>query len=291
MINDRKVYIKMWGAVLKKLQSWLRIRFVVSSVVLLTLIGFSGIAVADYVIGADDALKIKVYGHEDMTTETRVSVNGHITIPLIGDIDVGGMSTLEAERKIEQELKYGGYIRDARVTVTVAEYKSQEVSVLGGVNKPGLYPLESQSTLLNVIAMAGGINPGGGTDPGGDNRAIITHHENGKIIKYEVNLTTALEFPEKSTLPHLEKGDVIFIPKPPMFYIQGEVQKPGAYRLDPGITVSHALSLGGGLTLRGSLHGVVIRRREADGSLKTIDAELTDIVSKDDVLIFDERLF
>ena len=247
--------------------------------------GLSGTATAEFVIGADDVLQIKVYGYEDLTVETRVSSTGRITYPLIGEVEVSGQSTFEAERKIGQLLASGGFIKYPQVTISVLEFKSQQVSVLGQVNKPGLYPLESGSTLVDVIAMAGGINSSG------DNRAVITRQTDGKGVKQEVDLQQTLELPENNKLFPVEKGDVIYIPKAPVFYIQGEVQRPGSYRLEPKMTVAQTLSLGGGLTVRGTLNGVVVQRRGQDGKPKTVDVELTDLVLKDDVVVFDERLF
>jgi polysaccharide export outer membrane protein len=254
-------------------------------VFLLMVLGFAGTATAELVIGADDALQIKVYGYDDLATETRVSSDGRISFPLIGEVSVGGQSTFEAESKIAKLLTDGGFIQSPHVTVTVLEFKSQQVSVLGFVNKPGLYPLESRSSLVDMLAMAGGISQLG------DHRAIVTRHINGKTIKQEIDLRVALEHPEDSNQFAAVKGDVIYIPKAPVFYIQGEVMRPGAFPLEPKMTVSQALSLGGGLTPKGTLRGIVIERHDANGKSEEIAVKMTDAVLKDDVLIFQERLF
>jgi polysaccharide biosynthesis/export protein len=273
-----------WNFMLKQILGPAHVKQVVTLALLLLVNAFVGIAKADYVIGADDALQIKVYGYEDLAVETRVSGDGHITYPLIGEVDVGGQTIFEAETKIAGLLTSGEFIKDPQVTVTVLEYKSQQVSVLGQVNKPGLYPLESQSTLLDVIAMAGGVSQLG------DDRVVITRHKDNKAEKHEVDLRLALEFPDNAKLLTVEKGDVIYVPKAPMFYIQGEVQRPGAYRLEPKMTVAQALSLGGGLTLRGTTNGVEIQRH-GEANTQNVDAEMTDAVIKDDVVVFEERLF
>ena len=254
-------------------------------VFLLMVFGYSGVATAELVIGADDALQIKVYGYDDLATETRVSSDGRISFPLIGEVSVGGQSTFEVESKIAKLLTNGGFIQNPHVTVTVLEFKSQQVSVLGFVNKPGLYPLESRSSLVDMLAMAGGISQLG------DHRAIVTRHSNGKTIKQEIDLRVALEHPEDSNQFAAVKGDVIYIPKAPVFYIQGEVMHPGAFNLEPKMTVSQALSLGGGLTPKGTLRGIVIERHDANGKSEEIAVKMTDAVLKDDVLIFQERLF
>lgn len=240
---------------------------------------------AEYLIGAEDALSIKVYGYEDLTTETRVSDQGLIVFPLIGEVKVGGQSTLEVSRKITGLLVKGGFIKNAHVTVVVLDYKSQQVSVLGQVNKPGQYTLEAPKTLVDVIAMAGGVSTVG------EDRVIITRQVSGKTIKVEIDLRRLLEFPESSKSVAIENGDVLYIPKAPFFYIQGEVQRPGGYKLEPNMTVSQAISVGGGLTPKGTLRGIVIERREPNGKSKTLDVGLTDLIQKDDVVVVDERLF
>lgn len=274
-----------WNIKLKQSLMYFDLKHLAAFTLLLLANGFAGIAKADYVIGVDDALQIKVYGYEDLTVETRVSGDGRITYPLIGEVAVGGKSIAETETKIAGLLTGGGFIKAPQVSVSVLEYKSLQVSVLGQVNKPGLYPLDSQSTLIDVIAMAGGVSQLG------EDRAVITRHKDNKTVKQEVDLRQALENPGNVNLLAVEKGDVIYVPKASMFYIQGEVQRPGAYRLEPRMTIAQALSLGGGLTLRGTTNGVAIQRSVENDAPKTLDAELTDAVLKDDVVVFEERLF
>jgi len=240
---------------------------------------------AEYLIGTDDVVQVKIYGYDDLTTSMRVSENGRIVFPLIGEVEVGGQTEFEAARKITQLLAKGGFIQEANVTVTVFEYKNQQVSVLGQIKAPGIYVLKSKTTLVDMIAMAGGLAELG------DNRVIITRLINGKPVKLEVDLHAALESPEHSEKIFIERGDVIYIPKAPVFYIYGEVQHSGSFHLEPNMTVAQALSLGGGLTPRGTLRGIVVERRDVNNASKTIDVELSDKVLKDDVIVVDERLF
>jgi polysaccharide export outer membrane protein len=240
---------------------------------------------AEYLIGADDVLQIKVYGYDDLSTSERVSENGRIIFPLIGEVEVGGQTEFEVARKITQLLGQGGFIQNASVSVTVYEYKNQQVSVLGQVKAPGIYILKSKITLIDMIAMAGGLAELA------DDRVIITRQIDGKAAKQEVNLRTTLESPQNSQPVFVERGDVIYVPKAPMFYIYGEVQRSGSFRLEPNMTVAQAVSLGGGLTPRGTLRDIVIKRHDANGVAKEIEVELSDSVLKDDVIVIDERLF
>ncbi len=240
---------------------------------------------AEYMIGADDVIQIKVYGYDDLSTSERVSENGRIVFPLVGEVEVGGKTEFEVARKIAQLLAQGDFIQNASVSVTVYEYKNQQVSVLGQVKAPGIYILKSKNTLIDMIAMAGGLTELG------DDRVIITRHANGKPVKQEVNLRTTLESPEHSQTVLIERGDIIYVPKAPMFYIYGEVQRSGNFRLEPNLTVAQAISLGGGLTPRGTLNGIVIKRHNSTGVPIEIEVELSDKVLKDDVIVIDERLF
>jgi polysaccharide export outer membrane protein len=237
-------------------------------------------------IGADDVLRISVYGYEDLKTETRVSPDGRISFPLIGEVDAKGKSSMELEEAIAVQLINGGFIRDAQVSVSILEHISQKVSVLGFVKKPGRYPLDSESSIVDLIAMAEGI------DVMGDNKAIVTRIVNGKSEKQELNLNTYLDKSETSIEPFkLHPGDQVFVPKAPMFYIYGEVRNPGGYRLEPEFSVVKAVTIGGGLTLRGNEQGIVIKRKNGNGELQEIEAELGEGVLKDDVIYVGERWF
>ncbi|CAA9891405.1 Polysaccharide export protein EpsE [Candidatus Methylobacter favarea] len=236
-------------------------------------------------IGPDDVIRISVYGYEDLKTETSVSTDGRITFPLIGEVEASGKTSRELEKAIAGSLIDKGFIQDAQVSVTVLEHISQQISVLGYINKPGRYTLNSDSSVVDLIAMAGGINDMG------DSKAIITRSVGGKLQKYELNLRVYLEDAESIPPFKIQQGDVVYLPKAPMFYIYGEVQHPGGYRLEPDITVVKALPIAGGLTLSGTENGMVIKRKNESGALQEIDVDLSDAVLKDDVIYVDKRWF
>lgn len=242
-------------------------------------------SIAAYNIGPDDVLRISVYGHEDLRTETRVSADGRITFPLIGEVAASGKSAMELEEAIAVGLISGGFIQDAQISVTVLEHVSQQVTVLGYVNKPGRYPLDSDSSIVDLIAMAEGI------DELGDNRVVVTRTVNGKPQKQELDLRAYMENGQNIAPFKMRQGDVVYVPKAPLFYIYGEVQRPGGYRIEPDISVVRALPIGGGLTLRGTENGIVVKRKNGSGDLQEVDVELDDAVLKDDVIYVGERWF
>lgn len=253
-------------------------------VLMLLILPYQGLK-AEYEIGADDLVSINVYDYADLKTEARVSKNGRISFPLIGEVNVAGKTTFEIEQLISSRLSKGGFIQGAQVSVTVLEYKSQQVAILGQVNAPGRYSLASVSSLVDLIAMAGGVKDSG------DEKAIITRSENKKSEKIEVDLHSMFDSSGTGQPFTLKAGDVVYIPKAPMFYIYGEVNQPGGYRLERDLTVVKAISIGGGLTPNGTVRGIVIKRKMDNNEVKDIDVELTDQVLKDDVIFIDERLF
>jgi polysaccharide export outer membrane protein len=240
---------------------------------------------AAYSLGPDDVIRISVYGYDDLKTETRVSADGRITFPLIGEVPVSGKSNMELEESIAVRLIEGGFIHDAQVSVTVLEHVSQQVSVLGYVNKPGRYPLDSNSSVVDLIAMAGGIS-----ELGGD-KLLVTRLVEDKPQQMELKLPTVISQTQPLPSFKMQQGDTVYVPKAPMFYIYGEVKNPGEYPLRQDLSVVKALSIGGGLTLRGTENGIVVKRKDASGHLQEIDVEPNTPILQDDVIYIDERWF
>ncbi|MET0658133.1 MAG: polysaccharide biosynthesis/export family protein, partial [Steroidobacteraceae bacterium] len=114
--------------------------------------------VADYKVGPGDLVKITVYGAPDMSTEVRVAETGGITCPLIGPVQVAGLSTGEIEKLLVTRYVDGGFLRQPQIAVLITEFLSQKISVLGHVTKPGQYPQRGSADVLGLLAEAGGLN-------------------------------------------------------------------------------------------------------------------------------------
>lgn len=242
-------------------------------------------AETDYVLANGDVIRINVYDHPDLTTETRISANGEINYPLIGATKIGGLELRQAEAKIADGLKKGGFVREPLVNINVIQYRGQQVNVLGFVNRPGRFPLEKASTVSDLLAIASGI-----TISGAD-QIVHIRREGAKTTRTEID---ALELMEKGNPKadfQLRDGDIIFVPREPRFYIYGEVQRPGAFRLERNMTVVQALSVGGGITPRGTQRGIRILRRDNAGKMQEIETSLSSPVEKDDVIYVKESLF
>ncbi|MES2901049.1 MAG: polysaccharide export protein EpsE [Pseudomonadota bacterium] len=244
-----------------------------------------GALAADLPLGAGDVMKVSVYGSPDLTLETRVSEGGSISFPLIGQVAVAGLSTQEAERKIAQALDAGGFVKKPQVNVIVTQVQSSTISVLGQVNRPGRYPVEGRRSLMDMVAVAGGI----ATD--GADKVSLIRQRDGKTVREEIDLVRMMRAGELNENYTLVGGDVVFVERAPKFYIYGEVQRPGAVRLERAMTVTQALSAGGGLSLRGTERGLVIKRKDAQGQLQTIKARADDLIQVDDVVYVKESWF
>jgi len=234
-------------------------------------------------LGPGDVLKISVYNNPDLATETRVSANGFITFPLVGQVQVAGMPAAAAEKKIASALVSGGFVKDPQVNILVTLLQSQLVSVLGQVNRPGRYPLDASRNLLDVLALAGGAS----TD--GSDVVTVLHQRDGKTVKENIDVVEVVRSGQSQT--ELTGGDVVYVERAPRFYIYGEVQRPGQFRIERSMTVLQALAVGGGLTARGTERGLRIQRRDANGKLQQLDAKPDDLVQSDDVVYVRESLF
>jgi polysaccharide export outer membrane protein len=239
----------------------------------------------DYRMGTGDVLRITVYGQPDLSTEARVGDSGNITFPLIGDVRMAGATPAQGETEIAARLSKGGFINEPFVTVNVVQYRGQQVSVLGRVNRPGKHSLEKISRVTDVLAMAGGI-AGDGADT-----ITLVRTRDGKPEYRDIDMIALFKPGSEASNEIVQDGDIINVARQHMFYIYGEVQRPGAFRLEQNMSVVQALSLGGGLNQRGTQRGIKILRRDDNGAMQQLDAQLADPVRKDDVIYVKESLF
>ena len=227
-------------------------------------------------LGVGDTVRVTVFQQPDMTTEARISEKGTLNLPLIGEQKIAGKSTAEAGKQIAEALKNGKYLKAPQVSVALATLRSRQVSVLGQVARPGLYPLDDTSMgITQVLAAAGGVLP-----TGADTATVL---RGGKQRQVDVR--------NKDAAFKLEGGDTVHIDRAPVFYIYGEVARAGAYRVEPNMTVMQAIASGGGITPRGSDRRLKMRRTGADGKVVETDAKLSDAVRIDDVIYVKEALF
>jgi polysaccharide export outer membrane protein len=237
---------------------------------------------ADYRLGPGDLLHITVSGYAEMAADVRVSQTGNITYPFIGEVPVANLSTQTVEGIIAKKLSDGGFIRQPQVTVLVAEYQGQKISVMGQVEKPGQYPLTSRVKVMDLLAEAGGTVPATAAD-----QATLLRKDGSKL---PIDLQSLFDGDPRQNLT-VSDGDTIYVPRAPQFYIYGEVQKPGMYRLERNMTVSRAISAGGGLTAKGSERRAFVKRRDANGKEHNISVDSSTSILPDDVIFVKQGWF
>jgi polysaccharide export outer membrane protein len=239
----------------------------------------------DYRMGTGDVVRITVYGNPDLATEARVGEDGGLTFPLIGAVKAAGQTPSAVEKDIATRLSKGGFIVDPNVNLNIVQYRGQQISVLGRVNRPGKHSLEKASKVTDVLAIAGGIVPDGA------DTITLVRTQDGKTEYRDIDVVALFKPGGEASDERVQDGDIINVARQPMFYIYGEVQRPGAFRLEQNMSVVQALSMGGGITARGTQRGITILRRADDGTLQEIEAEAADLVKKDDVIYVKESLF
>jgi polysaccharide export outer membrane protein len=236
-------------------------------------------------LGAGDTLRVQVFQNPDLTLETRIQETGSITYPLIGAAQVAGLTIPEAEKLIASALKSGGFMQQPQVSVTQVQARRKQLSVLGAVGKPGQFPIEYVNTRLSdVIAVAGGIAAGG------SDIAIVTGQRNGKPLRQEINMAEMYLEGKTANDIIMAPGDVVYVHRAPVFYVYGEAQRPGSFRLERNMTLMQALVTAGGLTTRGTEKRLRVHR-QVGGAVKELSPDLNDLIQPDDVVYVRESLF
>jgi polysaccharide export outer membrane protein len=236
-------------------------------------------------LGVGDSVSVQVYGRPELTITTYVADDGSIPVPLAGRVHVAGLAPADAAERIAAAYRDAKFLVDPQVTVLLLQSRSQLVSVLGAVQHPGRYVVEANSTVMDLLAQAGGVAENGARvvylmRAGADGALERTALDLNGLSRSGVPLPSAT----------LRGGDSVFVPQAEQFYVYGEVSAPNMYRLEPGMTVEQAISRSGGVTARGSRKRIEIRRREGDGYV-TRAGELAELVHAEDVIRVKERIF
>lgn len=240
----------------------------------------------DYRLGAGDVVKVGVYDHEDLSTEDRITDSGTISFPFLGEITVGGLTKGEAENRIADLLDKGKFIKSPQVNVRILQYREPKVSVLGQVNRPGRYPVEPFKTVLDALADAGGISPLA------EEQVLVLRREGNQTVKFKLDLRSVIDDGNLGDVLTIKSGDIISVPKADQFYVYGAVQRPGVFRLEHNMTVIQALSVAGGLSVRGTDKGLVVRRFDIkNNNVIELPVSVVDTLKANDVLVVKESLF
>jgi len=229
-----------------------------------------------YILGRDDVVEVGLLGRTDFGGRARVQADGTVQLPMIGKVPAADKTTSEFSDTVRKALQTGGFFSDPVVTVEVVGYASRYVTVLGAIGSPGLVPINRPYRMSEILARVGGVR---------DNAAdyLIVRPEKGEERRI---LIRDLATGDLSQDPYVQPGDKIFAPLADVYYIYGQVNSPGSYTLQSGMTVRMAVAKAGGLTASGSDKKVDNTR---DG--KKVKVDLAAPVKAGDILVVGERMF
>lgn len=239
----------------------------------------------DYRIGPDDLIQVTIYNIPEQearstprTVILRVSHEGKVVVPLVGEVNVKGLTVAEVQNELAK--RYVKYIRNPQVGVMVTEYR-QRVSVMGAVQKPGVFELTGPKTVIDMLALAGGV-----TDRAGNQVHLYRQDEKGNrqsvVIDLMVlaNATGAISQNTQAVNMTVQAGDVVNVPQSGMFFVDGAVGKPGSYPLGRAYTLSQALATAGGVNPELADYAAVsINRRHGANKMETISVDLNSVMA------------
>ena len=187
-------------------------------------------------IGVGDTIMISVYDQPDMTATVYVSDDGTVPVALAGAVHVAGLSPAGASQAIEKALRDGHFFKKPHVTITVVQSRSQRVSVLGEVGSPGRYPIDSKTTVFDLLAQAGGAK-----ETAASTIYLLRTGKDGNTARIPIDLRIMADNSKSIASQSLQGNDSIFVPKAEeFFYLRRGLKQPNKYRLEPGMTIVQA---------------------------------------------------
>lgn len=269
---------------------------------------------SDYTVGPDDVLEVKVYDEEDLSRTTQVTSRGTIALPLLKDVHVAGLTASQVAEKLEA--LYGAdYLHSPQVFVSVKEFRSKTVQVLGAVKNPGVYTLRGRSAVLDVLGLAGGISEAGGAsllllrppergahDPeAARKRELAAGNAAFKegVEPITVDVHRLLVEGDVGQNLEVKGGDTVFVPRGGEIYVLGEVRNPGSVKFEEGMTLTQAISKTNGFTKTASKGRVQIvrveneKKTQYDVNVKRIEAgkERDFVLQSRDLVVVPESIF
>ena len=239
----------------------------------------------DYLLGPGDLLEIKVFEADKLNTTVRLSSRGEVSLPLLGDIALQGMTASDAEQMIENKYKET-YLKDPHVNIFVKEHYSQRVTVVGEVQNPGTYDYPSRQNLLDAIALAGGLTEKAG-------RLVQVRRLDN--VSYGVHQSLMIDLDKlinegKTELNiQINGGDVVFVPEAGTFYVDGAVRRPGEYPIKKILSIDKALLAAGGCSSWANLSKISVFRDAGEGQMNEIKLDLEDAPERASAIIIQDN--
>lgn len=241
----------------------------------------------DYRVGEGDVLKVMVYDNPDLETTTRVGGDGTILFPLIGELNIEGLTVSQVASKIAGKLS-AGFILHPQVSVFVEEFRSKRAIIMGEVKLPGLYELSGSTSLMELISKAGGLT----VDAGSEITIKRKNPDNpGKDDLITTDLKSLMEKQATAANVAIMDGDSVFVPRAGVFYVTGQVKRPDAYKLEAGTSVIKAITMAGGFSELASQKRTRLIR-QVDGVETVIErVPMHTLVMPEDVIVVPESFF
>lgn len=236
-------------------------------------------------LGAGDSVSIQVFGQPD-ATNVYVGDDGTISVPLVGNLQVAGISPVDAAARVAKALKDGGYFVDPHVTIIVTQSRSQLVSVLGEVQSSGRYPINPRTTIVELLAQAGGVK-----ETASDVGYVLRNDDNGHVSRYPIKLNGLTDIKDALPTPTLLGGDSLVVPRAEHYFVSGEVTTPGKYPIEPGMTVMQGIARAGGINERGSERRIQLKRLGKSGQYQVLNVKPGDPIQAEDIIRVKESIF
>ncbi len=232
-----------------------------------------------YRLQPEDVIRIQVVGVPELSAQqATVSRDGKVSVPIIGEVQAGGLTTSELEQLISRRYREMDILREPRVSVTILQFHRPRVSILGLVQRPGTYEFKEGDRVLDALSLGGSIVP---------ERARLEEAWMQRVdgSKIELNLYRLLYEGDLSQNILLADGDTIYIPEETQnrYFVGGQVKRPGQYVWRPGLTVLDALSQAAWETERARLSQTFVVRKKPDGAEERIRVDLVRLLNKGDM--------
>jgi polysaccharide biosynthesis/export protein len=236
-------------------------------------------------LGTGDSVSIRVYGQPDVDN-AYVAEDGTISVPLVGDVQVKGLTPVEAATQVAKALKDGGFFVDPHVTIIITDVRSQLVSVTGEVSNVGHYPVNPRTTIVDLLTQAGGLK-----ETASVTGYVLRADASGHMNRYPVKLNGLGDL--KDALPNgmLMGGDSLVVPKAETYFVLGEVVAPGKFPIEPGLTLIQAIARAGGANARGSERRIQLKRLGKDGEYHVVSVKPSDPIEAGDMIRVKESIF
>lgn len=225
-------------------------------------------------IGPGDVLDVQVFDTPELSSDTvRVSQTGQVSLPVLGTVEVAGLNTNQAARRIESELRTRNIMFEPHVTVSVVEYATQGVTLLGEIKTPGVYPTFGDRRLLDMIALSGGLTPTAGKLVTIAHRSDPGHPDLIMLVPNAAHLGSQIN-------PIILPGDTVVVGRAGIVYILGAVIRPGGYLVDNNehVSLMQALTLAGGWDKAAALSKARLIRKVPEGH-KELDLDLKRVLN------------